>query len=169
MGSTQHEEPESYGPCGLLLPDNLRHGVRPSNGNGKSSSFCGQGPRLKRDYRQCGANMGGYTKRVTASAGLFVMYSVANIVALLSFQDKQAPACELAVSRLYDFLLNGETDSGGFTCVVVCAAIGFVSAAVLRVALVRRNRSRNEAEQANIDEAIAAEGDLTDKQNPLFR
>lgn len=40
--------------------------------------------------------MGGYTKRVTASAGLFVMYSVANIVALLSFQEKQAPACELA-------------------------------------------------------------------------
>ena len=115
--------------------------------------------------------MGGYTKRVTASAGLFVIYSVANIVALLSFQDKQAPACEmiqLSEKRLAH--TDAETaDSGGFTCVVVCAAIGFVSAAVLRVCLLRRNQSRNQAEQDNVDLAIAAGGDLTDKQNPLFR
>jgi hypothetical protein len=53
--------------------------------------------------------------------------------------------------------------------VVVCAAIGLVSAAVLRVALQRRNKSRDLAEEANGTHMMIVDGDLTDKQNPHFR
>lgn len=33
-------------------------------------------------------------KKVTMSAGLFVSYSVANMVALVAYQDDQAPGCQ---------------------------------------------------------------------------
>lgn len=168
-----------------------RDGLRASHGYGERKAcwlwvaasptpenFADENTRI-----QCGANFSGYTKKVTASAGLFVIYSVANIAALLSFQDKQAPACESlsaglpkatarkaragAASPDFDSIcIFFATDSGGFTAVVISCACGLVCAIFLRIALLRRNRSREANGVADYDHAFE---DLTDKENKSFR
>lgn len=50
---------------------------------------------------------------------------------------------------------------------MVCTAVGFVTAAFLRLALAKRNASRDAADMHDIDGTFG--DDLTDKQNPNFR
>ncbi|WYZ44587.1 hypothetical protein EsH8_VII_001023 [Colletotrichum jinshuiense] len=101
-------------------------------------------------------NLGGYTKRITASAIVFTAYCVGNIIGPHAFLAKEAP--------LYQT---------GCKLILACSAAQFAIAVSLRLLLIRRNKMR--------DQAAAAAGlspdaehedlgvDLTDYENPNFR
>ena len=105
--------------------------------------------------------MGGYTKRVTSTALVFLAYCIGNIIGPHAFLDNESPfyptACKLCIA---------------------CAACQIVCAVVLRCLLVWRNRRRGEiasssgggaaaaAAEMHTDEAME---DLTDFENLRFR
>ncbi|KAE8380356.1 major facilitator superfamily domain-containing protein [Aspergillus bertholletiae] len=99
------------------------------------------------------SNMGGYTKRVTATAFVFLAYCIGNIVGPHSFLAKEAPiyptGCKLALA---------------------CALGQMVCAGCLRVLLIRRNKKRDERMPSNVDaQGADVMADLTDFENPNFR
>ncbi|KAF6803233.1 MFS transporter [Colletotrichum sojae] len=101
-------------------------------------------------------NLGGYTKRITASAIVFTAYCVGNIIGPHAFLAKEAP--------LYPT---------GCKVILACSVAQMVIAIALRVLLMRRNRIRDAAAaSAGVDPAEAHEDenlDLTDNENPNFR
>lgn len=97
----------------------------------------------------CVSNCAGYTKKVTVAAGLFISYSIANIVALLAFKTNQAPHYK-----------------DGFVAVLASVSIGFVAAFFMRLGLKRRNAQRDAQEVVDFDHALE---DLTDRENHSFR
>ncbi|GAB1198696.1 hypothetical protein APSETT444_008024 [Aspergillus pseudonomiae] len=101
------------------------------------------------------SNMGGYTKRVTATAFVFLAYCIGNIIGPHAFLAKEAPIYQT-----------------GCKLVLACALCQVACAACLRVLLVRRNKRREVKVRA--DPAVqGADGDvmadLTDFENPRFR
>ncbi|KAH6999471.1 major facilitator superfamily transporter [Ilyonectria destructans] len=100
-------------------------------------------------------NLGGYTKRITASAIVFTAYCVGNIIGPHAFLAEEAP--------LYPT---------GCIVILACSVTQMVVAIVLRMLLIARNKRRDEAAAAigdadasSPDEAI----DRTDFENPHFR
>jgi hypothetical protein len=73
------------------------------------------------------SNMGGYTKRVTATAFVFLAYCIGNIIGPHAFLAKEAPIYQT-----------------GCKLVLSCALCQMVCAACLRVLLVRRNKKKEE-------------------------
>lgn len=102
------------------------------------------------------ANLGGYTKRTTGSALVFLAYCAGNIIGPHAFLDQESPYY-----------------TTGCKLILACAAAQMCVACVLRMVLTRRNKSRDEAAAATPAEAVDEEAydgaDLTDFQNPLFR
>lgn len=102
------------------------------------------------------ANLGGYTKRTTGSALVFLAYCAGNIIGPHAFLDEEAPYY-----------------TTGCKLILACAAAQICVACVLRVVLAKRNKRRDEAAASvpvGADEEEAYDGsDLTDFQNPLFR
>ncbi|EAW20860.1 putative MFS transporter [Aspergillus fischeri NRRL 181] len=100
------------------------------------------------------SNTGGYTKRVTATALVFIAYCVGNIVGPHAFLAREAPVYETGCKLILACVL------GQMACTVA-----------LRVLLGRRNE-RRDAEgvarpEGDADEQVLA--DLTDFENPRFR
>ncbi|KAK2731686.1 MFS transporter [Colletotrichum kahawae] len=101
-------------------------------------------------------NLGGYTKRITASAIVFTAYCVGNVIGPHAFLAKEAP--------LYPT---------GCKVILACSVAQMCIAILLRVMLMRRNKQRDEAAAAaavtpdaqHDDEGV----DLTDMENPNFR
>ncbi|OOF90942.1 hypothetical protein ASPCADRAFT_177928 [Aspergillus carbonarius ITEM 5010] len=105
------------------------------------------------------SNMGGYTKRVTATAFVFLAYCIGNIIGPHAFLSSEAPVYET-----------------GCKLILGCAICQIVCAGALRVLLVRRNRKRDEdaalpGEDAGIGEGEEGDvmADLTDFENRRFR
>ncbi|KAI5363056.1 Putative major facilitator superfamily, MFS transporter superfamily [Septoria linicola] len=100
-------------------------------------------------------NVGGYTKRVTATAFVFLAYCAGNIIGPHCFLASEAP-----------------TYSTGCTVTMCCAAGQVVLSFCIRALLIRRNKKRDElygpapAGQALTEGMIE---DKTDFENPNFR
>ncbi|KAL3251909.1 hypothetical protein ABHI18_010404, partial [Aspergillus niger] len=94
------------------------------------------------------SNMGGYTKRVTATAFVFLAYCIGNIIGPHAFLASEAPVYQT-----------------GCKLILGCALCQMVCAGVLRVVLVRRNKRRDDAMMGVGGEEGEGEGvmeDLTD-------
>jgi len=76
-------------------------------------------------------NLGGYTKRVTATALVFLGYCIGNIIGPHTFLADEAP--------IYPT---------GCKIIISCACIQFALAVFLRCLLIRRNRERDARQQA---------------------
>ncbi|RBR16519.1 uncharacterized protein FIESC28_06928 [Fusarium coffeatum] len=102
------------------------------------------------------SNLGGYTKRMTASAMVFIAYCVGNVIGPHAFLGEEAP--------LYQT---------GCIFILGCSVAQMMVAIMLRVLLVRRNARRDAAAAAvgsnNEDPIDTDGGDLTDFENPHFR
>ncbi|GKZ29584.1 hypothetical protein AbraIFM66950_005616 [Aspergillus brasiliensis] len=104
------------------------------------------------------SNMGGYTKRVTATAFVFLAYCIGNIIGPHAFLASEAPVYQT-----------------GCKLILGCAVVQMVCAGVLRGLLVRRNKLRDQSMAMSMDigdgggaeEGVMA--DLTDFENPRFR
>ena len=86
-------------------------------------------------------NLGGYTKRITASAIVFSAYCAGNIIGPHAFLAKEAP--------IYPT---------GIKVFLACSVSQMVLAVALRILLARRNKNRDEA-------AAAREGQLDDEED----
>lgn len=97
------------------------------------------------------SNVGGYTKRVTATALVFLAYCAGNIIGPHAFLASESPVYET-----------------GCKVGIACAAVQIVLAFALRVLLVRRNKKRDSMCLPPPDLDAAME-DLTDFENSHFR
>lgn len=105
------------------------------------------------------SNIGGYTKRTTATAFVFLAYCIGNISGPHAFLGSEAPIYQT-----------------GCKTIIGCVGGQVVIAIALRILLIRRNRIRDAAAAAagtqhvgddEDDEALLQ--DLTDFNNPKFR
>lgn len=103
------------------------------------------------------SNLGGYTKRITATAFVFLAYCIGNIAGPHAFLGSEAPIYQT-----------------GCKTIIGCVAGQVVIAIALRLLLIRRNRIRDEAAAAagvsgadDTEEVLLQ--DLTDFENPKFR
>ncbi|KAH6680880.1 MFS transporter [Halenospora varia] len=103
-------------------------------------------------------NLGGYTKRTTGVAVVFMAYCAGNIIGPHAFLAKESP-----------------TYPTGCITILSCSATQVVISMALRMLLIRRNKIRDAADAANgliesQDDALEEVGhDLTDFENPRFR
>ncbi|KAI1073926.1 major facilitator superfamily transporter [Whalleya microplaca] len=104
-----------------------------------------------------GTNLGGYTKRTTGTAIVFMAYCIGNIIGPHAFLEREAP-----------------TYPTGCQVILACAVAQICIAVALRLLLVWRNKRReaaavagNSSQQDPVVEEISA--DLTDFENPDFR
>ncbi|CAI7570813.1 unnamed protein product [Penicillium crustosum] len=97
------------------------------------------------------ANTAGYTKRAFTSAGIFIAYSVGNVIGPLMFMSDDAPRY-----------------ISGWTIVVVTQSTAAVLTLLYRILCVRENNRRD---KTGIMESYdhAFDDDLTDRMNPQFR
>ncbi|KAH8652352.1 major facilitator superfamily domain-containing protein [Xylariales sp. PMI_506] len=102
------------------------------------------------------SNVGGYTKRTTATAFVFLAYCAGNIIGPQAFIGSEAPVYQT-----------------GCKFIIACTAGQVVIAIALRLLLIQRNKTRDA--QAAANPAAGAEEDdeilmdLTDFENPKFR
>ncbi|KAK7974478.1 hypothetical protein PG989_016326 [Apiospora arundinis] len=100
-------------------------------------------------------NLGGYTKRTTATAVVFAAYCAGNVIGPHAFLDSEQP-----------------TYPSGCKLILACSAAQMCIALALRLLLIRRNKRRdqatgpNEGVEGGLDEVSA---DLTDFEDPRFR
>lgn len=97
------------------------------------------------------SNVGGYTKRTTATAFVFLAYCIGNIIGPHGFIGSEAPIYQT-----------------GCKLIIGCVAGQFVIAIALRFVLIRRNRLRD-AQGPVVEDENAVLQDLTDFENPNFR
>ncbi|KAJ5226348.1 Major facilitator superfamily domain general substrate transporter [Penicillium chermesinum] len=90
------------------------------------------------------SNLGGYTKRSTSVALVFLAYCAGNIIGPHAFLAREAP--------LYQT---------GCKLILACSSAQAVLAVLLRVLLTYRNKKRDSASEGNL-EAVAANDDLAD-------
>ncbi|KXS99731.1 hypothetical protein AC578_10397 [Pseudocercospora eumusae] len=100
-------------------------------------------------------NVGGYTKRVTSTALVFLAYCAGNIIGPHAFLESEAP-----------------TYSTGCTVTMACASGQIVLSFIIRAMLIRRNKKRDAKYGPAPKGAQLTEGaieDKTDFENPAFR
>jgi hypothetical protein len=101
-------------------------------------------------YALVGANIQGYTKKVTTNALVAIAFSIANIIGPQTFQSKDAPGYKPAKITVF----------------VVCGA-SMVLAFCLRILYGVRNKRR--VAESGMTEILGDEHmDLTDQTNPRF-
>lgn len=104
------------------------------------------------------ANLGGYTKRTTGSAVVFLAYCAGNVIGPHAFLESEAPGYRT-----------------GCVVIVCCAVAQICVTFGLRVLLRRRNKKREEeaataAQRGEEEEETWFDGvDATDFENPHFR
>ncbi|KAK0392229.1 hypothetical protein NLU13_1726 [Sarocladium strictum] len=100
------------------------------------------------------SNVGGYTKRTTATAFVFLAYCVGNIIGPQGWIGSEAPIYQT-----------------GCKLIIGCVAAQICIAAALRLLLIRRNKMRDAEQQGQPQEALddALLQDLTDFENRSFR
>ncbi|KAJ4400958.1 hypothetical protein N0V91_008337 [Didymella pomorum] len=101
-------------------------------------------------------NMGGFTKKSTANAMIFIAYCTGNIIGPQLFFAKEAPSYP-----------------SGFLAMMVCCGAALVLCFVLRLFLMRENKKRDREtgiEGVSVDEAGDVNfADMTDKEMRTFR
>ncbi|KAH7371479.1 major facilitator superfamily domain-containing protein [Pyrenochaeta sp. MPI-SDFR-AT-0127] len=102
-------------------------------------------------------NIGGFTKKSTVNAMIFIAYCTGNIIGPQLFFDKEAPKY-----------------SSAFLSMMVCFAIAFILCFVLRIFLVWENKRRDRAtgaleSQSEADSSQMNMADKTDKEMSAFR
>jgi hypothetical protein len=97
------------------------------------------------------SNVGGYTKRTTATAFVFLAYCIGNIIGPHGWIGSEAPIYQT-----------------GCKLIIGCVVGQVVIAVILRFVLIRRNSLRDEQGPVVEDENAALQ-DLTDFENPNFR
>ncbi|KAJ4321148.1 hypothetical protein N0V84_005500 [Fusarium piperis] len=97
------------------------------------------------------SNVGGYTKRTTATAFVFLAYCIGNIIGPHGFLGSEAPIYQT-----------------GCKLIIGCVAGQVLIALILRYVLIRRNKLRD-AQGPVVEDENAALQDLTDFENPNFR
>ncbi|KAG9250774.1 major facilitator superfamily domain-containing protein [Emericellopsis atlantica] len=102
-------------------------------------------------------NVGGYTKRVTATAFVFLAYCAGNIIGPQAFIGREAPIYQT-----------------GCIVMIACCVGQIIIAVLLRQLLISRNKRRDAAAAAAVGEDLhndesEALQDLTDFENPKFR
>ncbi|KAE8336588.1 hypothetical protein BDV24DRAFT_178466 [Aspergillus arachidicola] len=96
------------------------------------------------------SNVGGYTKKATSAASIFVFYCIGSIIGPVIFNQKEAPRY-----------------NSGFMGTMICLASAFVLAIALRFHLERKNALRNETYgQPGVERGLE---DITDRENKDFR
>ncbi|KAI0484940.1 major facilitator superfamily transporter [Xylariaceae sp. FL0804] len=104
------------------------------------------------------ANLGGYTKRTTGTAVVFMAYCVGNVIGPHAFLERESP-----------------TYPTGCKLILACSVAQIAIAFALRMLLTARNKRRDAAASSSSategDEAVVEEvsADLTDFENPRFR
>ncbi|KAL2864059.1 putative MFS transporter [Aspergillus lucknowensis] len=99
------------------------------------------------------SNLGGYTKRITSVALVFLAYCAGNIIGPHAFLAEEAPIYQT-----------------GCKVMLACCSAQAALAVCLRLLLIRRNKLRNAAVAAEpAGEGEEELGDLTDFENPRFR
>ncbi|KAI1342517.1 major facilitator superfamily transporter [Xylariaceae sp. FL0016] len=100
------------------------------------------------------ANLGGYTKRMTGTAVVFMAYCIGNIIGPHAFLAKESP-----------------TYPTGCKVILACSVAQVCVAFSIRLLLTWRNKRRDAAGLPGEDEAVMEEpsADLTDFENPHFR
>lgn len=97
------------------------------------------------------SNVGGYTKRTTATAFVFLAYCIGNIVGPHGFRGNEAPIYQT-----------------GCKLIIGCIAGQVIIAIALRLLLIRRNKIRDaQGPPSEVDDEVLQ--DLTDFENPNFR
>jgi hypothetical protein len=118
-------------------------------------------------------NLGGYTKRITASGMVFLAYCVGNISKLFQSPRRYSKHANIVAVGPHAFL--GEEAPlypTGCKLILACSVTQMALAIMLRLLLVRRNKKRDEAAAAlghDIDQEYTDGADLTDFENPHFR
>ncbi|KAF7551278.1 hypothetical protein G7Z17_g5129 [Cylindrodendrum hubeiense] len=102
-------------------------------------------------YMMPASNVGGYTKRTTATAFVFLAYCIGNIIGPHAFLGSEAPIYQT-----------------GCKLIIGCTAGQATIAMILRFVLIRRNKLRDAQAPVN-EEADDVLQDLTDFENPNFR
>ncbi|KAJ3533292.1 hypothetical protein NM208_g8054 [Fusarium decemcellulare] len=100
-------------------------------------------------------NLGGYTKRITASAIVFSAYCAGNVIGPHAFLASEAPKYPT-----------------GCIVILACSVSQMVLAILLRLLLIRRNKQRDEAAATlgmEVDHTRGDFADMTDFENPHFR
>ncbi|KAF3764162.1 MFS general substrate transporter [Cryphonectria parasitica EP155] len=103
-------------------------------------------------------NLGGYTKRTTGSALVFLAYCAGNIIGPHAFLEQESP-----------------TYPTGCKVILACAVAQVCAAMAIRALLSRRNKKRDEAAAAALaagevqDPSSYDAADMTDFENPCFR
>lgn len=97
------------------------------------------------------SNVGGYTKRTTATAFVFLAYCIGNIIGPHAFLGSEAPIYQT-----------------GCKLIIGCTAGQAAIAMILRYVLIRRNKIRDALGPVveGTDDVLQ---DLTDFENPNFR
>lgn len=98
------------------------------------------------------SNIGGYTKRTTATAFVFLAYCIGNIIGPHAFLGREAPIYET-----------------GCKVIIACIAGQSAIAVILRIVLIRRNKARDAAGVPPGFDQNDLIQDLTDFENPTFR
>ncbi|KAL4878219.1 major facilitator superfamily domain-containing protein [Aspergillus karnatakaensis] len=97
-------------------------------------------------------NLGGYTKRVTSVALVFLAYCAGNIIGPHAFLAEEAP-----------------TYPTGCRVILACSSAQAVLAVALRLLLTYRNKKRDAAAAKGQVPVVDELADLTDFENPHFR
>lgn len=97
-------------------------------------------------------NLAGYTKRVTATAFVFLAYCAGNIIGPHAFLSSEAPVYET-----------------GCKMIVGCAVGQVFLIVLLRMLLMRRNKQRDALMPAPGDVSEDVISDMTDFENRNFR
>jgi hypothetical protein len=98
------------------------------------------------------SNVGGYTKRTTATALVFLAYCAGNIIGPHGFLGSEAPIYQT-----------------GCKLIVGCISAQICIAIALRLLLIRRNKVRDSEPQVPAAESSEVLQDLTDFENRSFR
>lgn len=149
--------PRWLGLCLLMVPTLIGAGLMSFNSSSQASSLVGiylinfDVAPLALIYALVGANIQGYTKKVTTNAIIAVGFSVANIIGPQTFQAKDAPS----------FLPAKVT--------VFCVCGGSVVMTILTRILygVRNRQGRVSRDIGEVDEVETVET-MTDRNNPNF-
>ncbi|KKA29895.1 hypothetical protein TD95_001495 [Thielaviopsis punctulata] len=118
------------------------------NGLGLLVAFSGPFPLV---MAMMSSNIGGFTKKTTVSAMVFMAYCVGNIIGPYLFFAREAPAYP-----------------SGFLSMIICFCISCLACLALRFHLVRQNKIRDQ-QQAGVTDIDLNLLDQTDKQIPQFR